>query len=315
MVAKRGVNMFKGKNEGLGSKRSNKNLLFVAIILLLMVPVWIFYISPNIEKIPDDFSYNAEIFSIDNFYDESKLDFGGEFFSDTDFFYEVVDKKDGILIIKNTFDVKRFTGEKIFSVERLYGIDPRTGEHVPGYGDRDREGYLFAPRNPEKGRNFTYWHVNYNNPANMELKEEAEVKGLRVYRYETNYKADQTENLGHLPGVPEERGINLDVNLQLWVEPITGRMIKYEDRTTAYYYNLTTGERIHPWNKFRNRFHEASVREQVEAAEMEIFRLRMLKFVIPSLLTLVAIFFLILYFDPEIMKKMLKITIPSLHKK
>lgn len=264
-------------------------LMLIAIILILIVPVWIFMVVPELTKIPDDFQYTVPILSIDNFYDAEKQDFGGEFYSSTKFSYGVVGKQSGILIIKNIFDVRKFTGEKIFAVERLYGIDPKTGRHTPGYGDKDREGYLFAPRNLKRGQDFVYWHINYDAPAHMKFEGEEEINGLRVYKYETDYHVDQTADLGHLPGVPEERGVNLDINLQLWVEPVTGRMIKYEDKTIAYYYNIITKERIHPWNKFNNNFNAISVEQQVEIAKNEKFKLFIFNYLIPALLVLTII--------------------------
>lgn len=245
-----------------------KILRIVAIILIIFIPIHLLFLVPELERMPSDFSYKADIFSLDNFYDEERQSFQGEQISYTKFSYDTVRVEDGILIVKNIFDVRTPSANPIFGVERSYGIDPRTGAHVPGYGDKDRQGYLFAPRNLNK-QPYTYWHINYDSPAHLVFKGEEELFGLIVYRYETYYHADQTANLGHLPGVPEERGVNLDINLHVWVEPETGRLIKYEDNTIAYYYNITTGERIHPWNKFNNVYRDSSVVEQVTIAKAE----------------------------------------------
>ncbi len=39
-------------------------------IVLFFIPLWIFFIAPFLLKIPDDFHYQADITSVDNFYDE-----------------------------------------------------------------------------------------------------------------------------------------------------------------------------------------------------------------------------------------------------
>lgn len=62
-------------------------------LILFFFPVWVFFITPFLLKIPDDFSYRADIISVDNFYDEKIADFQGEQYSDTKFSYEVVSKK------------------------------------------------------------------------------------------------------------------------------------------------------------------------------------------------------------------------------
>jgi hypothetical protein len=276
--------------------RSITPLLILVFVTAAAIPIWIWLIAPQFTKVPGDFHYEVEIFSLDNFYDEELGDFSGEEISVTQFSYGVVDKQGGVLIVKNIFDARTVTGEKIFAVERLYGIDANTGRHLPGFGDKDREGYMFAPRRLGKDEPFTYWHINYDGPALMKFIEEEDVLGLTVYRYESRYEGvdiDQTAELGHLPGVPETRGVNLDPYLKLWIEPKTGRMIKYEDQTTAYYYDIKTGERLNPWNSFGNRFSQSSIAEQVRLAKKDIQHQTIVNIYVPVVLALLALVFLV----------------------
>jgi len=265
---------------------SKKVALVIGLILFALMPLWYWGIVPKLTGLPSDFSYNAVVFSRDNFYLPEKSDFTGEQVSNTNYGYEVMEIQDGVLIIKNRFEVQEFNGKTIFKAERLYGINPRTHQHVYGYGDQDREGYLFAPPHLRKGQDFVYWHVNYDRPAKMVFQGEEMISGLNVYRYETDYQADQTEELQAFLRDQEKTGINVDINLQLWVEPVTGRMIKYEDRATAYFYNTSSGERTHPWNKFQNRFDEVSILKQVELAKQEKFKRLLLRETITGLLAL-----------------------------
>ena len=268
----------------MSSQKLKRNAEIVLVLLLVLLPIWFYYLAPQLTKIEDDFQYKGIIFSQDNFYDSNKSIFSGEMISDTEHYYEVIDKQDGILIIKNVFKVREFSGEEIFSVERKYGINPLTRKHVPGYGDKDREGYLFAPPGLKKNQNFTYWHVNYDIPVQMLFEGEEVIAGLTVYRYESNFHADQTFDLGRIKNLGK-RGIDLEVNLQLWVEPYTGRKIKYEDSTIAYFYDLNTKERIEPWNKFHNVFDEVSVLKQVEITKAKKF----FKFLINRVITMILV--------------------------
>ena len=254
----------------------NKKKWFIGImgvaVLISAILFWFFFVIPNLFKLQKDFTYEAEVLSSDNFYNEAKGEFSGASISATKFSYSVIGEQNGVLTIKNTFDVHKLTGEPIFSVERLYGIDPITGKHVAGFGDKNRDGYLFAPKGLKKGEPFTYWHINYDGPAHMQFAGEETINGLTVYRYETHYEGvtiDQTKNLGFLPGVGVTRGVNLDPYLQLWIEPQTGTLINYKDETTAYYYDLQTGKRLYPWNKFSNTFKHSSITTQVEIAKQK----------------------------------------------
>lgn len=274
-----------------------KNIYVRLFVLLVLVGWWVGWASPQILQIPTDFSDTAEVVSVDNFFDETINDYHGEQYSKTVWSYQVVSSSEGNRVIKNDFAVSTLDNTPIFQVSRLYGIDPKTGQHVSGIGDRDRSGYLFAPRNLKKGQEFDYWHVNYDAPAYMSYVNEEYVQGVRVYKYESNYEGvtvDQTKNLDHLPEVGESRGVELEPKLQIWVEPITGRLIQYQDNTIAYFYDLKTHERLTPWNKFTNRLAESSV----EARAKQINNLRLwylfVQKIVPFGLLLIILFTLLL---------------------
>ncbi len=274
-----------------------KKIIIAGVLLFTVISIWLWFVVPEITKLPKDFSYTADLISRDNFYDETRQQFSGEKRSVTKFSYEVITEKDGIFTIKNIFDVQKITGEKIFSVERLYGIDSKTGEHVGGSGDETRDGYLFAPHNLKRGESFTYWHINYDAPAHMIFAGEEDIDGLHVYRYETRYEGvmiDQTNNLTHLPQVGITRGIELEPYLQLWIEPLSGHLIKYSDDTIAYYYDLQTGVRQNPWNHFSNSYMLESITHHVQLAKEEKLTIRILYYIIPVLFTLCSIMILLL---------------------
>ncbi len=274
------------------SKLSKGKLLQISLIcaLAFLLLIWVFILSPYFEKISEEFRYESSIISTDNLYDEEKGEYSGEISSNTQFYYQFIGEEDDTYIISNVFEVKTPGGEPIFSVERLYGINPLTGEHVSGYGDKDRSGYLFAPKNLNK-ETYTYWHVNYDIPAEMNFVAEENILGLKAYKYVSTFTVDQSENLGHLPGVGETRGISVDAVLFVWIEPLSGNLIKYEDSAVAYYYDLKSGERISPWNKFSNRYTTSSIAEHVHIASSEKIRLMIYEQFIPGLLLLILLGF------------------------
>jgi len=274
--------------------RLRKGVLALGIGLFLTIPLWSFVVAPKLLELPADFSFAAEVVSVDNFYDEERGVYTGGVFSKTNYVYFATGEKDGALIVKNIFDVRTSDGEPVFSTERLYGINRKTGAHVASSGDKNRDGYLFAPRNLKKGESYTYWHVNYDGPAQMTFVGEEGILGLKTFHFETSYEGvpiDQTVDLGFLPGVGETRGVALDPHLEVWVEPLTGRLIKYQDETTAYYYDLETGEWLHPWNKFSNTFHERSVRDNVAVVQHARVKALAVEWYAPIIIALFALFF------------------------
>ncbi|MCA9364249.1 DUF3068 domain-containing protein [Candidatus Kaiserbacteria bacterium] len=245
--------------------------------------VWV----PALLEVSDDFTYSADVISLDNFYDEKKKVFSGEQRSVTTFdFTRIEDKEDSVddvALIKNVFDVRTVTGDRIISIERTYGVDDETGRHVPGAGDHDREGYLFAPHGVTKDESFIYWHVNYDRPIEMVFAGEEIIEGVRTYRFRSDFGVDQTDSLTHLPGVPETLGVNLDVSLTIWIEPTTGWLVKYADKAVAYYYDQETKVRTHPWNSFSNRYARASALQQADYAAKLRTEVLLVKYVVPLL--------------------------------
>ncbi|MCA9370955.1 MAG: DUF3068 domain-containing protein, partial [Candidatus Peregrinibacteria bacterium] len=245
-------------------------MIVIGSILLTAYAGWMYQVVPWLERIPDNFYYSSDIVSIDNFFDHNAQAYEGPIYSKTRFYYGISGKKDNdVLLIRNVFDVRTPDGKPIISIEREYGVNAKTGKHVKGFGDKNREGYLFAPRRLRKGKSFTHWHINYDGPAEMEYVRDEEIYGLTVRLYKANYNnvpIDQTQDLEYIPGVGTEYGIELEPHLQLWVEPITGQIVKYADDTIAYYYDLKTHERLWPWNHFTNVVSEQSVEKNVQNA-------------------------------------------------
>jgi CHASE1-domain containing sensor protein len=263
-------------------------LSYITPFIFFLILIWVFYFSPQLNKLPENFSYTASIFSVDNLYDSKTKQYSGEVLSSTKYSYQVVDIKDGGYEIKNIFDVRKPNGEKIFSVERLYGVDPISRQHISHLGDKPRNGYLFGPQGDDK-KDFVYWHINYDQPLEMHFVSEEDILGLKTYRYSSEFMADQTKNLTNLPDVGVTKGIELNVNLSLWIEPQTGRLIKYEDNADAYYYDLATHQRLEPWNKFSNRFTYPSISEQVSIANQEILTTIFIRQIVPIVLLVLGL--------------------------
>lgn len=285
-----------------------KNGFFRSALIILVTIIAIAFcrweILPDVQKLPSDFSYNANVFSVDNFYDETEKRFSGEILSITKFSYSTLKKdEDGDLIIQNIFEVRKPSGKKIFSVERLYGVNPYSGNHVNGKGDRNRSGFLFAPRNIQNKEDFVYWHINYDTPALMKFQGEEIIAGLKVNRYAASYKADQTKDLSFLPGVPKEHGVELDVMLQTWIDPVTGWLIKYEDHTVGWFYDIHTHQRLSPWNKFHNEFAQSSILKQVEVAKSKQQQITWIKLYLPAILLAIAMISLFFNWFRERYKK------------
>ena len=114
-------------------------------------------------------------------------------------------------------------------------------------------------------------------------------RGLNVYHYVSNFKADQTNDLKHVAGVGDKYGIDLDVALNLWIEPVSGHLVKYEDSAEGYFYDLKTHERLYPWNSFHNKFTSDSILKQVIIAQNAKQEEVIFKYIIPIIFSIIAL--------------------------
>lgn len=272
----------------------NTVLFLLSGVCLFALFLWMWQVKPYFGKLPADFSYQARVNSTDNFYDSNAKHYTGEIKSQSEFSYRVVERKENALVLENSFDVRKYSGEPIFSVNRHYAIDPHTMQHVPGLGDHDRSGYLFAPKNLKK-QDFTYWHVNYDAPALMKFQRQDSLYGLPVYVYTASFSADQTSSLTNLPEVGKTRGIIVDTELTIWVEPTTGWLVSYQDESVAWYYNLDTKQKIEPWNTFSNTFTEESIKSQVVRARELIYQNFLYERLLPYVLVGSGVFLLVTF--------------------
>lgn len=275
--------------------------LILALFCILAIPVWSLWIGPYFTQLSANFSYQANLLSLDNFYNPKAKKFEGEHISKTRFSYRVITKKKNYLLIENSFSVRTLSNKPIFSVTRLYSIDPYHLSHIKTMYDQ-RIGYLFGPRFQKK-KSFLYWHVNYNSPALMQYANEENIGGLKVYHYIAHYQADQTENLRNLPGVSNKYGIRTFVTLNLWLEPISGWLVKYDDNAIAYFYDNKNGQLVYPWNKFSNRYSPISIEAQVKQATCLKYKTLLLYIGVPVILALLAIIFLNLSFFSRVLKE------------
>ena len=268
-------------------RRAYKALYTVgAVLALASLVTGVYFRIADVKT--HDYNLSADVRSIDNFYDEDAGRYSGEVKSDTRFFYQSAQQKsETVACVVNTFRVAKPDGSLIFQAVREREVDVNTSKLV------GVEGYLFAPAGLRIGEGFTYWHVNYETPLQMQFVSRDDVAGTKTYMYYTRTIAGQVnqtnELTGVIPDVGDTRGVELDVELWLWIHPQTGRLVKYRDATVAWYYDLQTGQRLNPWNKFSNEITETSSSYLASQAQDAGRVLLMDQWAIPTLLMLMAL--------------------------
>ena len=235
-----------------------------ALLLLLIAGISNQWLGDFAVFLPKNFHYSSNLYSKDNFFNPETQRFKGEILSKSTFNIQSVQANSKRVVLKHNFEVKTPEGRSIISIERRYGVNRKTGAHTEG-GDRERNGFLFGPH-PSTTDGFVYWHVNFDSPINMQFVKSTLIEGLEVYHYHGQFKVDQSKELAHLEGVNQDQGIIVEGDLDLFIEPLSGYLVNYKDRASAWFYDLHSGEKIRYWNKFSNTFTYGSLHHHVERA-------------------------------------------------
>ena len=239
------------------------------------------------------FSYQADVISVDNFYDEEAKDYKGEQYSKTTFGYRTLAKNGDKLDIQQSFRVESPGGKVIYENKPVYTVDRETTAIISGQGGEGKNSFLFAPPRAKKNGIFSTWLPSSQERIWMHYAGEERLYGLKVYKFESadGDEVDQTAFRSDLPKVPTERGIKLRAKNEMWVEPTTGYLVKWRDYSQDYYfYDIKTGQRIAPYNQFENSFSTQSVIEKVSAAKRFKRRYYAVHYVAPILLLVIVLY-------------------------
>lgn len=280
----------------MGDIRKNKTAIFTGIASIVAIPVWLFLIAPSLLQLPEDYFFTANVVTSDNFYDNESEEFEGEIYSKTNYVYKTISVENNQAVVWGLSNTRTLDNEPITSIERYYSIDRLTNSHLSGLGDRDRDGYLFAPRNLDKNQSFIFWNLQYDIPETMNYVDTENIDGLNVYHYRSESNTAKTDQRVELELEEEEvlvLGIEIETNTELWIEPVTGSLIKYKDYTNSYTYDLETEERISAWSISTNTFDEDSIAKIVHDARFEKTKHMTVLFYIPILLLLIGLLSLI----------------------
>lgn len=271
-------------------KKSTLTYLF-CVFLTCVAIISRFYLADTLSINTNNLNFKNNIFSVDNLYDLKTERFKGDVFSNSTYAFEVQKAENDTIDLKVSFSVYQNDSNYLFHKEENYLIQSDNLTHL-NKGTPDAPCYLFAPPNFNT-KDFCYYHINYDDPLTMKYQETVYISGVKAYRFQSLFETDQTIHLTHLEGVPEKHGINLDVRLNIWVDPLTGWLIKYEDFAEAWYYDKSTGLRIYPWNKFHNESKESSIQNAISFIKTANLKYELLSAYLPIVLLFIILFTLI----------------------
>ena len=259
-----------------------KIFLGIGIALFILIPVWRLLIVPELEKMPVDYSFHADLVTTVNLRTEIDGNWTGKEIQNT-FVDLSVAGSDEKIIIKEHFRAESLEGEVSYEVKLDFNIDPKTRENI------DKDGFFIFPLHVEK-KDYTIWPFGYYHSSPFKFKSEETIKGLDVYHFVAeNQISDDSDGFTWLELVPDTYGAYSEFTSKIWIEPVSGIIVKYEDDGVSYYADQDTRERIWDFDDWDNKFKDDTIANQVRIAQNKKQQIILFEIIIPIFLALIAI--------------------------
>lgn len=190
----------------------------------------------------------------------------------------------GVVIVQSGIIWQSAAGAVLFESGGLYGVDSRTRQNVAGYGNEDRLGqFLFPPGLGEAV--YTYWDPNFIGPRTATFLRSEELDGISTHVYSfTGAKMDETAGYAVLGDVPERFSAHTDAAGTMWIEPISGIVVNYEEWGVSYFVDPQTGQRLADFHVWRSRYTPETWHAQLALAQAARWRISTLQTWLPGAL-------------------------------
>jgi hypothetical protein len=264
--------------------RSFLNFYVLPAFLLVSAAAFLhFWAAPEFEKLPADYANTTQYLEVANFRDSPNGDWTTSDLIATRIDSAITQNGD-VVIIQAALQIYFVDGDLNFENSALYGVDRRTRLNVSGLGDTARTGHFYYEPHLKK-QPFTLWDPMFIGPREAIFDREETVNGLLVYVF--NFKAaglDESAGYSYLPLVPETYQAQTDGKGTLWVEPVSGMVVDYQDEGVSYFVDPQTGNRVADFNKWSEQYSPETKTRQFQLAQMERQRILALEFWLPAVL-------------------------------
>lgn len=231
---------------------NKKIFLITGIVIIIISAVWYFMIAPQLSlRIPRDWKWESKYVGYNDWAD-STGNFTQKLPTLYDRFMKVIDDTgypDSISIIDSYIALDPTTKVKIWEYTLNATVDPKTGKHLnPAY----QNDYILFPMNVEK-KSYSI-RYNYLKGVPVSFQKEEVIEGVNTYFFYYKGRGEYTESYAgtqDFPGVKVKEGQEICCSddqfvLKLWVEPLTGEILKLSEECASgdYIYEIATGAKI-----------------------------------------------------------------------
>jgi len=197
-----------------------KILLIIGVSLLFLFPIWVFVITPNLQKIPIDYHHYEEQIGTNSIapYVGAVLPESFEHLNKHELKVINVDKNN--LKVMSTLTAMDVSTNTVFLDEtRIFDVDRSTGSHIA-----HEKGYFVFPRNTQQQDYFLTFPLAFTH-AVFSFKGIDVINGLELYAFSC---LTQPYDISSAISVFQDENVRSFYNCNIWIEPVTGDHVKFE---------------------------------------------------------------------------------------
>lgn len=217
------------------------------VVLLIFTVIWVVALSSSFTKrFNEDWTWDVNILGTAAFADEETGGFGDAPMAD-----------DPITITERKMNITKTDGDMVEITDDYRQVDPATNTVLWEFNysaDVDAEtaqhaeeayndDYFLFPDNTEKAtynvRNSTYQGVP------MKFEKEEEVSGINTYKFTYQDNLANTVAYDYIEFEAGQEVVCFDFEMNFWVEPRSGEILKYRESCPGDYVVDENGERVY----------------------------------------------------------------------
>jgi hypothetical protein len=271
--------------------KTTRRVIFIALALTGLAAFLRFWIAPNYELLQTNYKNDIQL-SEENQFRATSTDPWLTSTLDVRRVDRAVMSNGNVLIIEGGLHIYFADGKINFENSNLYGVDQRTRLNLPNYGDTARRGqYLFPPHVQQT--EYQIWDPMFIGLRQATFARLDQVEGLQVFVFTFSASGmDESDGYSYLPEVPEIYLAHTDGQGTLWVEPLSGAVVDYEDSGVSYFVDPANGNRVADFNKWTEKYTATTQVAQMTLARQARQRILLLETWLPGGLLLAGVFML-----------------------
>jgi hypothetical protein len=255
--------------------------LFIALAFLALAALLRFWIAPASAQLPADYANETRL-SEENKFRASPTGAWQASTLDVQRTDQSIANSGQTAIIEGALHIYHASGQVNFETTNLYGVDRSTRLNLAGYGDVQRTGHYLFPPHVQPGE-YAIWDPMFIGLRQATFARMEQLDGLEVYVFSFSaFGMDESAGYSYLPDVPERYLAHTDGQGVIWVEPLSGFVVDYQDNGVSYFVDPSTGARLADFNQWAERYTPATRAAQLALARAARLRILLLEIWLPA---------------------------------